>query len=247
MGAGPKGLAGVDHEVERAVAQRRPGRPNPDGGRAPHEHRLVELLPALGPVLGDVLSAHAHDHARHLRLPSGERRQLARRAVERVFDEAVAVHLLHARRRQLQQRREHLLGGRGRSAEREPDQRNARRSLPTIESSAGSRRLSSVSDSRSSSSSSRWRVVSLRGITTLSTTCWSPRPRRPIDGIPFPRSVTTVPGWVPAGTSIRSSPSSVGTLTVVPSAAAGAGTSTTLTRSAPSRTKRSSSATRTST
>ena len=78
---------------------------------------------------------------------------------------------------------------------------------------------------------------------TLSTICWSPRPRRPKVGIPRPRSVITVPGWVPAGTSISSSPSSVGTLTVVPSAAAGAGTSTTLTRSLPSRRKRSSSPT----
>ena len=41
--------------------------------------------------------------------------------------------------------------------------------------------------------------------------------------MPLPRRVTTVPGWVPAGTSICSSPSSVGTLTLVPSAAAGAG------------------------
>ena len=58
--------------------------------------------------------------------------------------------------------------------------------------------------------------------------------------MPCPRSVTTVPGWVPAATSSSSSPSSVGTVTVVPRAAAGADTSTTVTRSLPSRRKRSS-------
>ena len=65
--------------------------------------------------------------------------------------------------------------------------------------------------------------------------------------MPWPFSVTTVPGWVPAGTSTLSSPSRVATVTRAPSAAAGAATSTTVTRSLPSRRKRSSSFTRTST
>src|SRR4051794_14463429 len=245
MCARAEGLAGVDDEVERPLSRLRPRRSDPNP--LPHQHRLVELLPPLRPVVGHGLAPHSHAHPAHLGLALRERRQLSGRAVERVLHEAVAVHLLDPGRRQLQQRRQHLLGGPAGRPEGEPDQRNARRSLPTIESPAGSRRLSSVSDSRSSSSSSRWRGVSFRGITTLSTTCWSPRPRRPIAGIPLPRRVTTVPGCVPAGTSTCSSPSRVGTLTVVPSAAAGAGTSTTDTRSLPSRTKRSSSATLTST
>ena len=131
-----------------------PGRGGAQGGRThsrpPTSTGSWNSLPALGPVVGDRLAAHAHAHAADVGLALRERGQLARRAVERVLDEAVAVHLLDPAGRQLQQRRQHLLGRvRGR-AEREPDQRNARRSLPTIDSSAGSRRLSSVSESRSS-------------------------------------------------------------------------------------------------
>ena len=67
---------------------------------------------------------------------------------------------------------------------------------------------------------------------------------RPRDsgGSPRPRITIVSPGCVPAGISSGTSPSSVGTCTVVPSAASGAGTSITVTRSSPSRRKRSSSA-----
>ena len=54
-------------------------------------------------------------------------------------------------------------------------------------------------------------------------------------------------GCVPGSTSTSSLPSSVGTVTVVPSIASVAGIETVLIRSLPSRSKRSSSATRTST
>ena len=65
--------------------------------------------------------------------------------------------------------------------------------------------------------------------------------------MPRPFIVIVSPGWVPVGTSNGTSPSSVGTWIVVPSAASGAATSTTVTRSSRSRMKRSSSLTRTTT
>ncbi len=67
-----------------------------------HEHGLVEALPALCPVVGHRLAAHSHAHAADLCLAVGQRRQLARRAVQRVLDISVAVDLLHSARRQLQ-------------------------------------------------------------------------------------------------------------------------------------------------
>jgi len=70
----------------------------------------VELPPALGPVARHRLAAHAHDYAAHLGLALRERRQLAGCPVERVLDEPVPIDLLDAARREVQQRREYLLG-----------------------------------------------------------------------------------------------------------------------------------------
>ena len=69
-------------------------------------------------------------------------------------------------------------------------------------------------------SSSRWRFDSFAGTTTLTNTWRSPRdPARRRWGTPRPRSRISVPGCVPGLISTSSSPSTVGTLILVPRAA----------------------------
>jgi len=99
--------------------------------------------------------------------------------------------------------------------------------------------------SRSSCTSSRWRAVSRRGTMTCTTTTMSPR--RPVrrSGTPLPSSRNSSPCCVPASSSVSASPSSVGTTTVPPSAASAKDTSSVVIRSGPWRSKRPSSATRT--
>ncbi len=75
----------------------------------------------------------------------------------------------------------------------------------------------------------------------------SPWPRPSRLGMPCPRSVTVSPGCAPARTSISASLVSVGTLTRAPRASCGKLTGTSVCRSAPSRSKRSSSWTRSTT
>ena len=72
-----------------------------------------------------------------------------------------------------------------------------------------------------------------RGMITLTTTRRSPWRRPRSAGMPSPRTVSDSCGWVPAGISSSVAPSTVGTSTVVPSAASGAAISTTVTRSSP--------------
>src|SRR5439155_14707649 len=176
----------------------------------------------------------------------GQRGQLARCPVHRELDDVAVLGLLDAVGRQLQQLRQDQLGVGAADAERQPDHaRSTRRSFANTPSSE--RRLSSVSVPCKRSSSSRCSSLRRRGITTLTITRRSPVGPRRSGGSPRPRSVTVSPGCTPAGSSISVAPSSVGTSTRVPSAAAGAGTSTAVTRSWPSRTKRSSWRTCTST
>ena len=131
----------------------------------------MEALPALGPVVGHLLPAHPHAHPADLRFPVGQRRQLPGRPVDRVLHDTVAVDLLDARGRQLDQRGEHELGPLRRSRDGESDQRSARFSFETIDSLAGSLRFSSVIESRRRSSRSRCSALRLRGTITFSTTC----------------------------------------------------------------------------
>ena len=83
-------------------------------------------------------------------------------------------------------------------------------------------------------------------VTSTTTYC---EPRRPLrsDGTPRPLSRSVWPGWVPAGIFTSRSPSSVGTFSLPPTIAVVAGTRRTEIRSSPRRSKRSSSATSTST
>ena len=74
-------------------------------------------------------------------------------------------------------------------------------------------------------------------MTTLTVTYWSPRPRPLKCGIPFPRSTNVSPDCVPGGMVSSSSPKSVGTLTVAPSAACGNVMGTSQYKSSPLRVK----------
>ena len=56
VGSGAEGLPGIDDEVEGVRARLCPRGPHPDP--VAHQHRLVELLPPLRPVLGHLLPAH---------------------------------------------------------------------------------------------------------------------------------------------------------------------------------------------
>ncbi len=153
MRAGPERLAGVDHDVERCPAGGRPRRAN---AQPVAEHkRLVELAPALGPVVGDLARRDLDERLARGGLEVGQRRQLAGRAVDRVLDDPVTdVDLLDAAGRQLEQLGEHQLGVLARDPDRESDQPpKARLSLPNTPSSV--RRLSSVMLSERRWSSSR--------------------------------------------------------------------------------------------
>ena len=52
VGAGAEGLAGVDDDVDRALARLLPGGAQPEPSA--DQERLVEVLPAVGPVVGDL-------------------------------------------------------------------------------------------------------------------------------------------------------------------------------------------------
>jgi hypothetical protein len=63
---------------------------------AADDDRLVERAPAVGPVVGDLRRADLHEGVARRRLEVGQRRQLARRAVDRVLDDVAQVDLLDA-------------------------------------------------------------------------------------------------------------------------------------------------------
>ena len=102
MGAGAERAARVDHDLLDAAALRRllPGRPHV---QAPgDQHREVEALPALVPVVGHLLGDDLDQRVARRCLERPEVGQLAGRAVDGVFDDAVAaagrVDLLDAAR-----------------------------------------------------------------------------------------------------------------------------------------------------
>jgi hypothetical protein len=108
--AGAERLPRVDHQLVHARAHGGllPGRAHVQ--LAADQQRRVEALPAVGPVVGDLLAAHDDAGAADIGYALVQRGQLARRPVDRVLDPALAVDLLEPLRRQLDQRREHRLG-----------------------------------------------------------------------------------------------------------------------------------------
>src|SRR5438105_405642 len=199
MRPGAEGTPGVDHdrlELRRRVL---PRRPDPE---ATDDDAVMEGAPSVLPAVGDVL--HADVEA------------FAQRALAGIVgvDREAAVELLHALRKQLEQLRELELA----PADDDPPQRNALFSLSKKPSSSWRYVFSSACASNSESSrrcsSLRW-----RGTRTLTSTRWSPRPKPCSTGMPRPRSTRISPGCVPGSNSSSRSPSSVGIVTAVPSAA----------------------------
>ena len=87
VGAGPERLARVHADVHRAGGAGRvlPGGPD-DEPAAGDRDRLVEVAPAVGPVVGDLGRADLDQALAGGGLEAGELGQLARRAVDRVLD-----------------------------------------------------------------------------------------------------------------------------------------------------------------
>ena len=164
------------------------------------------------------------EHVAGRGLERGQRRQLARRAVDHVLDAVGELALLDPGGRQLEQLGEHDAAGRRRA--RGPRggsmPTRARRSLPSMRL-VGLEGVVGRTSRRAASSSLRCSLVSLRGMATLTTTRRSPCGRGAAAACRRRGSSLISPGWVPAGISSSRSPSSVGTVTVVPSAARGRG------------------------
>ena len=125
VGAGAERLAGIDRRRPTSAARRRravlPGRPHDEPAAADRD-RLVEVAPAVGPVVGDLGRADL-DQARRRRPPraSGSSGSSPGRPVDRVLDPLAAALLLDPARRQLEQLGEHALGVLGAAADGEPD------------------------------------------------------------------------------------------------------------------------------
>jgi hypothetical protein len=81
-----------------------------------HEHRLMELLPALAPIVRDLGGGHIDERLTGCGLQVGQLRQLTRGAVHGVFDNALSpilhgkLDLLDSGGRDLEQLGEHELG-----------------------------------------------------------------------------------------------------------------------------------------
>ena len=127
MRAGAERAARVDHDLLHAAALGRllPRRAHVEP--AGHQHREVEALPALVPVVGHLLGEHLDERLAGTRLEGAHVGQLARRTVDRVLDDASPapgrVTSSTPLGRDLQQLREHRLRLLGAAAKREPDQR----------------------------------------------------------------------------------------------------------------------------
>jgi hypothetical protein len=120
VGAGAEGSAGVDDDIDRALAGRLPGGAEPEA--VADEQRLVEVLPAVGPVVGHPRRDQLDQAVAGRGLDLAQLGQLALAAVDRVLDVALAALLLDAVGRQHGQLGEHLLGQLGDAADREADQ-----------------------------------------------------------------------------------------------------------------------------
>ena len=92
MGAGAEGLAGVDDEVDRALARLLPGGPQPEA--LADQQRLVEVAPAVGPVVGDLGRGDLDQALADRGLELAQLGQLALAAVDRVLDVAGPALLL---------------------------------------------------------------------------------------------------------------------------------------------------------
>ena len=197
VGAGAEGLAGIDDDVDRALARRLPGGAQPEP--AADQQRLVEVAPAVGPVVGDLGGADLDPAARRPRrrarpapaAPPRRRRSRTRRSRGRAPPRPRSAPARSARPGPAPP-------ARARSGPRGGSTRTARRTRPKRPSPCARARgspSSSVSSRRSASS--RCSSLRLAGTMTLRITRWLPRRRLPSRGRPAPRRTSSVPGWVP--------------------------------------------------
>ena len=117
--AGAERPSGIYDHIERGFGRRLPRRP--DGQPAVDHQRPVELAPAVGPVVGHLFGKDLDQRVAGGGAQIRERRQFARRAVERVLDGGAVIDLLDAAGRQVQQLGQHQLGLLAPNANREPD------------------------------------------------------------------------------------------------------------------------------
>ncbi len=125
MGSRAEGAAGVDYEVDSALARLLPGRAQPEP--LADQQRLVEVLPTVRPVVGNGGCDQLDQAVPRRDLDLAQLRQLALATVDRVLDVAGAVLFLHPVRRQNRQLRQHPLSQLGLAADRKADQPKARR------------------------------------------------------------------------------------------------------------------------
>src|SRR5690606_30931319 len=137
--------------------------------------RLVEVAPAVGPVVGDLGGADLDPAGADRGVDLAQLRQLPLAAVDRVLDVAGAALLLDPVRRQHGQLGQHQLRLLGSAADREADQPKALRTRLNRPSRPPGPRLSSARDSSSRAASSRCSSLRLVGTTTLKTIRWLPR------------------------------------------------------------------------
>ena len=197
VSAGAERLAGIDHDVD--VSASRAGGPVSQDGRhhdpaAGDRDRLVEVAPAVGPVVGDLGRADLDQAVAGGRLELGQLRQLAGRAVDRVLDPAVALPPPRPR------------PAPARAARRARARRARAGSGPRAGSTRAVERLVRAA----------WRgrarfARACAGSSTSTTHVLRRRACPPRSGgRPRPLSRSTWPGCVPAGILTSRSPSSVG-------------------------------------
>ena len=101
VGASPEGTTRVDDDIQRALAGLLPRGPQPEPSA--DQQRLVEVLPAVRPVVGHLGGDDLDQAVAGCGLELPQLGQLALAAVDRVLDVAVARLLLDAVRRQHRQ------------------------------------------------------------------------------------------------------------------------------------------------
>src|SRR3954454_11603877 len=210
MAAGADRARRLDHDRGRISRGFLPGRPDPHRADA---DMLVEGLPAVTPVRCDILPPRAAEAVPEALLTR-------RIGVRDQLDALARLDLLEAGREELEHPCPCCLCALGGDGNRDAAQSAQRTALFSLSKNPSPASYVSAPDNRSNSSSNcRCSSVSRRGTTTLTSTRWFPRPNPCNTGSPRPRSTTNSPDCVPASNVSSVSPSSVGTVTVAPSAA----------------------------
>src|SRR5438105_5591478 len=232
---GAERAAGIDHDRLRVSRSGLPRRADPE---LADPNRPVKIAPAILPARGNVSGRDRAEGSPEALLAAGV-------GVRRELDAVRKVSLLEPLREELEHDGARDLGAAGRDDRGDAPERPQRKALFSLSKNPSSSRYCSSSTVPSSRSRRlRCSSVSRRGTRTFTSTRWSPRPNPCSTGIPRLRSSRISPGCVPGSKRSSTSPSSVGTWRVAPSAAWVIVRSIVDTMSFPSRTKRGSGRTR---